>query len=158
MFAFETIRLNIFFQFLLGIWVFEFLIKFIQYKNLKTFLSFAVIFVFSFFISIYTSYQGIGFLTVLMLLIYFYSYKENFFNFRYFKLVLWFILFVLFLLLNSFKYFPSAIVNLLFIVFLPQIEKINKEQFKKINQKYKYVFYFFYPVHLFLLKILQIFF
>jgi len=157
MFAFQTVRLNIFFQFVFTIWTFNALNKFIIQNNVKNFVQFFIVFTISFFLSIYTSYQGFGFLIVFTLFIYFYSYKNNFYNSLLFKFLLIFLLLVLLVWLNPIKYWPSAIVNLLLVIYLPSIEQWKKEYFKQINKKYRYLFYWFYPIHIFLLKLFQIF-
>jgi len=157
MFAFQTIELNIFFQFIWGILTFESFRYFLKNQKITRFVLFMLVFFVCFFLSIYTTYQGFGFFTVFILFLYLYSLKKNFYNLKLFKYSLITLLAESLLFLNPWKYWISVFINLIFILYLEKIESFKQQYFREINKKYRYFFYWFYPLHIFVLKIIQLF-
>jgi hypothetical protein len=154
MFAFSTIKLNIFFEFVYGILLYKSVINLINKKTVKEFIIFICNFIFFFILSAYTSYGLIGMIFMLFSLLYFH-YKKTSKNILLINCLL-IMTFISLFFLNPLKYMPYVLIVMLFFLYIEKIENYKKEFFLKINKNFKYFFYWFYPIHLFILKIIQL--
>lgn len=135
-------NLNVFFTLYLGLFMITF-IKNLKYKKIINILSEILIVLLFCYIAflIKTDYNVLGILTI------YFIYKSN--NNKIFICLSIFVLNLLFgvFINKNIQYF--AILCIPFIIFFRD-EKV------KINKIFKYVFYWFYPLHLFVLYILKI--